>query len=99
MQKGRLVKRYNFDEKTKSEIIASNKMLEGEQWYSGDHGIFAFQEIPCIAITASDMFSNLMTGITHTKNDRAELVDLKLLEKLSKCIIKCIIKYCLIKKM
>jgi len=78
---------YNFDEKTKAEIIASNKILEGEQWYSGDHGIFAFQEIPCIAITASDMFSNLMTGITHTKNDRAELVDLKLLEKFSGTVV------------
>ena len=76
---------YNFDESNKEKILMKNKILEGEQWYSGDHGIFAFQEIPCIAITTSTMFSELMK-ITHTINDKKELVDIKLLKKLSKTI-------------
>jgi len=78
---------YNFKDNVKSEIIAKNNLLEGEQWYSGDHCIFAFQEIPCIAITANSMFSELMKNITHTKKDKIELVDLKLLEELSKTVI------------
>jgi aminopeptidase YwaD len=73
---------YNFDENMKSEIIANNDILEGEQWYSGDHGIFVFQEIPCIAITASNMFTDLVK-ITHTKNDKIELIDINLLKNLS----------------
>jgi len=79
---------YNFNENIKSKIITKNNLLEGEQWYSGDHSIFAFQEIPCIAIVASSMLSNLMKNIIHTKKDKMELIDIKLLEKLSKTIIK-----------
>ena len=80
---------YNFNESVKREIIKKNQILEGDQWYSGDHGLFAFQEIPCIAITASTMFSDLMK-ITHTINDKKELVDIKLLKKLSKTILNII---------
>jgi len=76
---------FNFDENAKNKIIAENGLLEGEQWYSGDHGIFAFQGIPCIAITASNMFTDLIK-IIHTKNDKMELVDLSLLKMLSKSI-------------
>ena len=83
---------YNFDEKLKAEVITKNDIFEGEQWYGGDHSVFVFQEIPCIAITASTMFSDLMKKITHTKNDTIELVDIKLLEKLSKKIVKIIAK-------
>jgi len=79
---------YNFNEIVQSEIIAKNNLLEGEQWYSGDHSMFAFQEIPCIAIVASSMFSKLMKNIIHTKKDKMELVDIKLLEGLSETIIK-----------
>ena len=85
---------YNFNENVKSEIIAQNTILEGEQWYSGDHSIFAFQEIPCMAIIASSMFSDLMKNITHTKKDRIELVDIQLLEGLSKTIIAILDKIC-----
>ncbi|GBU24407.1 hypothetical protein R83H12_01037 [Fibrobacteria bacterium R8-3-H12] len=80
---------YNFGENVKNKIIAENGLLEGEQWYSGDHGMFAFQEIPCIAITASNMFTDLMK-ITHTKDDRKELVDIGLLKALSKTIVNVI---------
>ena len=82
---------YNFNEDEKKEIIGKNKILEGEQWYSGDHGIFLFQDIPCIAITASSMFTDLMK-ITHTKKDNMDLVDIKILKKLSKTISKIIKK-------
>ena len=78
---------YNFNENIKKEIITENDLLEGEQWYSGDHAMFIFQEIPCIAVTSGDAFTELIK-ITHTKKDTIELVDIKLLEGLSKTIIK-----------
>ena len=80
---------YNFDENLKTEMITNNNILEGEQWYSGDHGMFAFQEIPCIAITSSNMFSDLMK-ITHTEKDKKELVNLNLLVALSMTIERII---------
>jgi len=80
---------YNFDESLKTEIITKNSILEGEQWYGGDHTMFVFQEIPCIAVTASDMFTHLMK-ITHTKNDKNELVDINLLERLGETIANII---------
>jgi len=80
---------YNFEDCLKDEIVVKNNLLEGEQWYSGDHGVFAFQEIPCIAITASNMFAELLK-VTHTKNDKIELVDINLLKQLSKSIVSII---------
>jgi aminopeptidase YwaD len=67
---------FNYDENKKNNIVAENNLTEGEQWYSGDHGMFVFQEIPCIAITASNMYTDLIK-ITHTKSDKIELVDIK----------------------
>ena len=80
---------YNFDKKKKSDIIAKNKIREGGEWYSGDHGMFAFQGIPCIAVSADTMFTELM-NVTHTKNDKMELVDCHLLENLSGIIANII---------
>ena len=80
---------YNFDKIVKNKIVSENNLSEGEQWYSGDHCIFTFQEIPCIAVTASNMFTELIK-ITHTKNDKMELVDIRLPEMLSKTIFDII---------
>ena len=76
---------FNYDENKKTEIISKNNILEGEQWYSGDHGIFAFQNIPCIAITSSDMFTNAVK-YTHTKKDTMEIIDINLLKELGETI-------------
>jgi len=76
---------FNYDEKIKRDIIHNNTLLEGEQWYSSDHGIFALQNIPCIAVTSSDMFTDTMK-ITHTKSDTLKIVDIELLKTLSKII-------------
>jgi aminopeptidase YwaD len=80
---------YNFDEILKNSIVSENNLLEGEQWYSGDHGMFVFQEIPCIAITASNMFTDLVK-ITHTNKDKIELLDIGLLKMLSKTIVNIV---------
>ncbi|GHU22776.1 aminopeptidase [Spirochaetia bacterium] len=77
---------FNYEQDIQNEIVTINNLLEGEQWYSGDHVIFAFQNISCIAITSSDMFTDSIK-LTHTKMDKEEIVDIKLLSALSKSIV------------
>jgi aminopeptidase YwaD len=55
-------------------------LLEGEQWYQGDHMIFAQKQIPTIALTA-ERVQELMATITHSPRDRPEIIDyIKLVE-------------------
>lgn len=49
-------------------------MVEGEQWYQGDHSIFVQHQVPALAIT-SEQLLELMTQVTHTMGDRPEIVD------------------------
>jgi aminopeptidase YwaD len=49
-------------------------IIEGEQWYQGDHMIFVQKSVPAIALTAEKM-PELMATITHTPKDRPEIVD------------------------
>jgi len=57
------------------EVLSSRPdVVEGEQWYQGDHSIFIQNQVPAMAIT-SDKFMWLSTHITHTSKDRPELVD------------------------
>jgi aminopeptidase YwaD len=49
-------------------------LVEGEQWYQGDHSIFVQHQVPALAIT-SEQLLELMTEVTHTMGDRPEIVD------------------------
>ena len=80
---------YNFDENKKKQLTAENRINEGTQWYSGDHAMFMFREIPCIAITSSDMFEDSI-NLTHTEKDTPGKIDINLLTQLSKTIAKII---------
>jgi aminopeptidase YwaD len=57
-------------------------LIEGEQWYSGDHMIFAQKAIPTMAIT-SERVIELMHTITHTPADVPEIVDCNKLVELA----------------
>ncbi len=57
-------------------------ILEGEQWYQGDHMIFAQSQKPTIAVT-SDKVAELMATITHSPKDTPEIVDCKKLVELA----------------
>ncbi|MCX5975403.1 MAG: M28 family peptidase [Coprothermobacterota bacterium] len=50
------------------------ELVEGEPWFQGDHGLFLMKGRPALAIT-SELLSELMANITHTPNDRPELID------------------------
>lgn len=47
---------------------------KGERWYQSDHGIFVQYGRPAIALTSAN-FMALSTEITHTPQDRIELVN------------------------
>jgi aminopeptidase YwaD len=49
-------------------------LTEGEPWYQGDHGLFLLNRRPALALT-SELLGELMREITHTPDDRLEVVD------------------------
>ncbi|MGB9299511.1 MAG: M28 family peptidase, partial [Anaerolineae bacterium] len=49
-------------------------IIRGEQWYQGDHMIFAQKGKAAMAITA-ERFPELMATVTHTPRDTPEIVD------------------------
>ena len=59
-------------------MMRSRFTVPGEEWVAGDHSIFAFSGIPCVAVTSSDMED--LFAITHTAADTSEMVDSELLE-------------------
>lgn len=49
-------------------------LVTGEPWYQGDHGLFRLHRRPALALT-SDHLEELMANITHTPQDRSEIID------------------------
>lgn len=75
---------YNFSEKEKEKATSLFKqhpnITEGEPWYAGDHCAFAFQGLPCMAVTSSDLFEGGLKN-THTPKDTLETVDPTLIQQ------------------
>ncbi len=69
---------YNFDEDFKEKLIntieQNSLMTLGEEWYAGDHAMFVFRGIPCLAVTSSNLFESVLE-VTHTPRDTRELID------------------------
>ena len=68
---------YNMDE-SREEIIGrfledEKEFVRGEPWYAGDHSVFAFQGIPCLALTSADFDRAL--SVTHTESDTLACID------------------------
>jgi len=49
-------------------------LIEGEQWYNGDHMIFVQKGKPALALTSEKM-QELMAAITHTEKDTPNIID------------------------
>jgi aminopeptidase YwaD len=63
-----------------------------EPWPMGDHMIFAYNQIPSIAITASNIFS-LLDTITHSPDDNMNNLDLDILNNAVCFLIGCAEQY------
>lgn len=59
---------------TKRVFLDYEELVEGEAWYTGDHGIFILNQVPALAITSNEM-AELMREITHTPNDTPDILD------------------------
>jgi aminopeptidase YwaD len=74
---------YNLDEpevaRFVSHIRPSSAAVRGEEWIAGDHSMFAYRGIPCIAVTSSNL--DTVLDLTHTPADRMGAVSLPLLDE------------------
>jgi aminopeptidase YwaD len=60
--------------KAESVLGEFKNIIQGEQWFNGDHMIFVQKRVPAIAFTA-ELISELMATITHTHLDTPDVVD------------------------
>jgi len=77
------VSTYNFDKNMSSLLDGLLKehmqVVQGADWYSGDHVIYAMNGLPSIAITSSDFFEGGLKDV-HTPKDTADTVDCNLID-------------------
>ena len=89
---------YNFDATTAERILGlisnNNAVMPGEEWYAGDHSMFAFKGIPCIAVTSSNLYETVL-DITHTIHDVIENIDCNLIQSSAHFLSDLIEKYSL----
>jgi len=55
-------------------FAAHNSLVEGDVWYSGDHMIFALNNVPALALTSEHGMEGL-AQVSHTPKDKPALVD------------------------
>lgn len=83
------VSAYNLDEsrqkRLEEEIARHPRVGRGPEWVEGDHSIFAFQGVPALAVTSSNLREGVMK-LTHTPKDVEALVDPALLEEAAEFI-------------
>ena len=80
------VSTYNMGEKLSAKLNAemnkNSNVVMGEQWYAGDHSVFAFKGIPCIAITSSNLFETVIP-IMHTQKDTVDQISCDMINQTS----------------
>ncbi|MEE4176702.1 MAG: M28 family metallopeptidase [Bacteroides sp.] len=71
---------YNIDdEKPFEEVLSAFPgVTKGPAWYAGDHSMFAFQGVPCIALTSSNLWDDVLS-LTHTPLDTPENLDMSII--------------------
>lgn len=81
---------YNFKDelsiKLKDQIIKNKNIVMGREWYAGDHSMFVYKKIPCMAVTSSDLFGAILE-ITHTKEDSIDKIDYNLIKESSNFLV------------
>ena len=61
-----------------AEIAKYRTVERGPEWVEGDHSVFVFRGVPCLAVTSSNLREDVMS-ITHTPQDTVAQVDRVLL--------------------
>lgn len=68
------------------------ELFEGEPWYQSDHSIFIQQGRPALSITSKDFMKKLSAEITHTPEDKPEIVDCSKLVTAAEALCELIMK-------
>jgi aminopeptidase YwaD len=78
------VSTYNFGEelgkKLATEISKNENVVKGAEWYAGDHSMFVYGGIPCIAVTSSDLEGTVL-DLTHTEKDTIDHISYSLISE------------------
>jgi len=76
------VSAYNLEDARQAwlngEIAKHPRIERGPEWVEGDHSIFVFQGVPCLALTSSNLRKGVM-AISHTPQDTVDQVERELL--------------------
>ncbi len=64
----------SLEKKAEDVFLRFNSLASGEQWFNGDHMIFAQNQVPSMAFT-SERMADLMKTVTHTSLDTPDLID------------------------
>jgi len=84
---------YGLDDRTTalvSQVMSGfDSVVEGPQWPSSDHMIFAMRGVPALALTAHDL-ATVMGAISHTPADTPEHVDPELLADAARFIAELV---------
>jgi aminopeptidase YwaD len=75
--------------KAQSVLGEFENIIQGEQWFNGDHMIFVQKSVPAIAFTA-ELISELMATITHTHLDTPDVVDPEKIVEVSSALARLI---------
>ncbi len=70
-------------------VVGKNDAVTGKRWIAGDHTMFAFRGIPCIAVTSSNL-TEAVVDLTHTAADTVDNVDGTLIESAADAIAEII---------
>lgn len=78
------VSSYNFEEELSDKLITEIKRNEnviiGAEWYSGNHSMFVYRGIPCIAVTSSNLYGQVLE-LTHTGKDTMDQISYSLISE------------------
>ena len=74
---------------TRAAIDEHPRATVGDQWISGDHAIFAFRGIPCVAVTSSNLMEQVV-HLTHTPADTVDEVDVGLLDATAEVVAELV---------
>jgi aminopeptidase YwaD len=76
----------SVEEPIRAMLKDSAGIVEGAQWIQSDHGIFVMSGISAIAVTSNCFMETLAMEITHTPNDKPEIVDCSKLVEISELL-------------
>ena len=87
------VSRYGVSEQAEAALVSAlsscERVVPGDEWWAGDHAIFAMRGVPALALTSRDS-ATIAREIAHTAADVPSLVDPHLLAEAAEFIVRTV---------